>query len=756
MEMAVAPFVTVHPKKKIRMPGQSVTFCCEGEGNPPPEIEWFKENNVIDKSFYNNNNNTLEINDVQGLNGSYRCRAINQFGSEFSNEADLMVLENSEDSCSSIPLSSNVSLPPGCLVNGTNSTTVDVGECEPITCVKRGVNFTSSCSDPPLCCSPLLFESVAIKCGVTISFEMSVVKRCGCGKCKEKQTIISGVAIGQDGNPATSVDLVFGGKSVGSTDAKGKFSFPVPKTTKRAIVTFKDLIHKKFVEEEKIFVVEEGQTAIYTVKLREKPAPVIFNASEPLDVPLGSDSSDGFADLELPENALLNEDGSVFEGIAKATVSVTDPRNQSDIESAPGDFSAMSEDGEEELLQTFGMIKVNLEDDNGKPLTMSKPMKVYLDPEKLNLTGSDGNVSVKLYWLDKKTGRWREAGEFKPEDGKHQRRRRSKRMFLAGTVTPYLGKRNLNFDTPNEQVALRVTVPDSKNDKDGAVLVRVGCFKPPKGYIEKITTYGVACIPIWRDAKCFVHASRGNNYYITDIDDTSAQKIFDHVKGSVKSITGRGNTITYYSFVSSLQDDTSIDGPTYSVNPPGKNKCEDSLNSSPPSNLKKSRQFVFKKPADDDTKPLQLLHKTQALNWATEVDEKCFIKINYTGKEEVVFMATSYGNKNFEINSTYGYNINTTQFISGKNVVCLQFKCPNADEKGVFLILTPINSKISGKFHIDDNLQQIMSCDKDVPVGKGQEMRLCITSKLIRLFKHGSYSICLNDQEDPQVTFRKE
>ena len=32
--------MTVHPKSKVRMLGQSVTFCCDGEGNPPPEIEW--------------------------------------------------------------------------------------------------------------------------------------------------------------------------------------------------------------------------------------------------------------------------------------------------------------------------------------------------------------------------------------------------------------------------------------------------------------------------------------------------------------------------------------------------------------------------------------------------------------------------------------------------------------------------------------------------------------------------------------------
>ena len=37
---AVPPFITVHPESKIRMPGQSVTFCCDGQGNPAPEIEW--------------------------------------------------------------------------------------------------------------------------------------------------------------------------------------------------------------------------------------------------------------------------------------------------------------------------------------------------------------------------------------------------------------------------------------------------------------------------------------------------------------------------------------------------------------------------------------------------------------------------------------------------------------------------------------------------------------------------------------------
>ena len=39
--IAVPPSVTVHPGSKMRIIGQSVTFCCEGAGNPPPDIEWY-------------------------------------------------------------------------------------------------------------------------------------------------------------------------------------------------------------------------------------------------------------------------------------------------------------------------------------------------------------------------------------------------------------------------------------------------------------------------------------------------------------------------------------------------------------------------------------------------------------------------------------------------------------------------------------------------------------------------------------------
>ena len=654
-----------------------------------------------------------------------------------------------------MPSLKDLTLPPGCLVNGTNSTIVNVGECEPIACVKRGVNFSSSCSDPPFCCGPLLFESVSIKCAA-MSFDLSVVKRCGCGKCIKKRTIIGGVAVGQNGNPAILVDLFFRGKSVGNTNAEGKFSFPVPETTKRAIVTFKDQKRKKFVEEDKIFVVEKGQTAIYTVKLREKPAPVTFNASEPLDVALGSDSSDSFADLELPENALLTEDGSVFSGIAKATVSVTDPRNQSDIESAPGDFSSMNEDGEEELLQTFGMIKLDLEDDSGKPLTMSKPMKVYLDSEKLNSSASDGNVSIKLYWLDKKTGRWREAGEFMLEDGKNRRRKRSdvERTFLVINVTPSLVKRDLNFDTPTDRVALRVTIARNLGNGDASkdVLVRVICLNP-NGYMEKVTTDRLACIVILRNADCFVQAVKGNDFYEPAISSNNTQQIFEKVKGSIVTSEGSGSTIKSFRFRSELKE-YDHDGPTYSVKSTGKEKCKATLNSVQWPQ-KETAQFVFKSPESATATYDQLLVKDPSSQWSNN-GKNCFIRVVYKGKE-AIFMAASYQKRDFDDATAYGHHLKMSKKNSSSGstqVVCLQVPCPITGEREyVFFLVTSVSSTENvgiefKKLSPDIQGQQNGSCPQMKTSKSPFEKRFCIKHWLSSLISFKDSAKCFKSHRD--------
>ena len=625
-------------------------------------------------------------------------------------------------------------------------TTVDVGECDSVPCVKGSDTFNSSCSEPLQCCGPRSFDNVLVKCGATMSFTLSKIKTCGCTQCIDEQTIMQGVTVGQDGKAAKFVNLFFNDKQVDKTDVNGTFSFPIPKDTKRVVVTFKDQIFNKFQEEDKIFVLSKGQQARYKVTLKEKPQPVIFDASKPANFTLGRDS-DSFADLELPENSLLTEDGSVFRGNAKASVSVTDPRNLSDILTAPGDFTTVNEDSREELLETFGMVKLNLEDASGKPLVVSKPMKVYLDPEKLNLTVSDGDTSVKLYWLDRKTGRWREAGYFSLEDGSKRRRRRTNRVFLAGTVTPSIAQENLNFDRPNRIVGLRVTTaPQADN------VIVTAIRKDNKGYVQRTTYQGVVCMEIWKDKDYYLQAQKDSKYYDPD---ESIRDYIKHVNGSIVSIEGDGETIGSFEFHSALVNPR---GPIYYDDGDGgsdRQKCEMSLND--PNRPQKGRQFVFKPHKDSDSEYALLKVIVTTAEWISQRGEYCFIKVKITGRN-TLFMVTSY-DKNAQ--TVLGFHIRMPENVTSGSgsVTCFQFRCPRANSRTVVL-LTPMTSGVTCRYNKtaqalnDVQSNQILCPPGTLPTSEGQEKWLCIpflTTDMFTTFsgvpKQNGVARCLrNDQ----------
>lgn len=592
----------------------------------------------------------------------------------------LLFLELTQDSCSTTPSSKNVTLPPGCVHSGTNSSIVDVGECEPVACLKNDTKLNSSCQDPSFCCGPRDFIQALVVCGDVMSFNLSKVTTCSCGGCTEKVTVLQGIVVGgPEEEPLRYGDVIYTGEVVAYTDREGKFSFTVPAKVKRAIVTFKDSFYETFEESSKVFVINEGSSNFYKINLKRKPSPISFNASEPLDVPLGSNpNSDGFADLELPEETFLTEDGSVFRGNAKASISVTDSRNLSDVLAAPGDFSTTDEDGEEEILETFGMVKLNFQDESGKQLVMSKPMKVYLDPEKLNLTS---DVPLKLYWLDKKTGRWREAGNFELEDGSKRRRKRSPRVFFVGTVTPAIAREGLNFDAPSTRVAVRVTTdPYPRSPGSAGAVVRVirqegGVFR---GYIEKTTTAeGLVCIPIWRDKTCHIQVESNGKYMVptrmedlpTNIQATLQEKVQDNT----------GAVIKWIEFTSALDENSAASTPMYNHISTEIEQCE--LSQPRP----EGSQFTFAEP--QTVSDFSILTDIRRDSWEPN---GCYIKIKVNG-ENAIFAAESYRENDFDETGKIGLHIRMSRTVTagGSNIVCLQFSCPT-DSAYTYVKIAPL------------------------------------------------------------------
>lgn len=256
---------------------------------------------------------------------------------------------------------------------------------------------------------------------------------------------------------------------------------------------------------------------ITKIILATKQRPVIFDASQDLSVPLGGETDDSaFADLEVPGGSLLKEDGTSYSGQANMRLNLIDPRNASDILSAPGDFSAVDEDGEEQILSSFGMMKVNFEDTSGNKLTPSKPMKVFLDPQQLNISVDDnGNTTVKLWWLNKKTGRWILAGNiWSDEKGSIRRKRSSARRFLVTEITQAISESDLNFDEPGDFCFVGVSAPPRST-------ARVICGSSSndsllEGYREQTSnSNGIACVPTWPERTCYLQAESDSSRFLT-------------------------------------------------------------------------------------------------------------------------------------------------------------------------------------------------------------------------------------------------
>ena len=552
--------------------------------------------------------------------------------------------------------------------------------------------LNSSCQDPSFCCGPRDFIQVLIDCGDITSFNLSKVAHCSCGSCKEQVIIIQGIVLGgPQEKPVGYGDVIYDGKLATTTDERGIFSLTIPGKLKRVIVTFKDF-YKEFEEMNKIFILNEGSRAFHKIRLKRMPNPVAFNASEPLDIPLGSDSNgDSFAELEFPEESFLAEDGSVFQGNAKAMIGVTDSRNLSDVLAAPGDFSTTDEDGEEEILETFGMIKLNFQDESGKQLAMSKPMKVFLDPEKLNLTikNSTSDVPLKLYWLDEKTGRWREAGNFQLEDGSKRRRKRSPRVFFVGTVTPAIARENLNFDAPARKIAVRVTATKEKinrsQKKKGIenVVVRVVNWRDGsyQGYTEQLTNKnGVACIPIWRDRMCYLQAEYNGRYMKLTKKQLNNLNDFPQ-KMKVKSNVNDAliPTVTF----ESKKDGNSgviINSPLYLHN-------AELPHCKKPSGRPEYSQFAFDVPSDENEDPVDVFRSgDKQLNPGV-----CYIKIKITDTDSVMFVAESYKDNEADKNRVTLHLRGSRKLPSSPgSVVCLRFNCPTYHRDYTYVKVAPL------------------------------------------------------------------
>ena len=600
-----------------------------------------------------------------------------------------------DDSCDPTPSERIMTLPQGCTEKEKNSVTIDVGKCNKKKCIARSLKNINNCKDN-FCCHPIATKKIKIDCK-RYSFDMTRVTRCGCGDCFPRQSVIKGVARGGPDNIPFKYGYIYqGDKYLARTRRKGEFSFKVPGDLSRLVVTFKDKRgYNNFQDLTKVIPLVPGRETYVEARMRLRPEPITVNAKEGFEIPLGiagsmkrenygvtGDSSESDKQpapaiaLALPPQSLISEDGTVYDGPAKVEVSFVDPRNATEVAEADGDFTTVDEDGEQQLLETFGVVKMDFRDDSGKRLQPNKDIDVLLDLDEYNITEKEAE-DIKLWYMDEKTGRWRIMD---PGLKQHETRRskRSGRMFYFGKIDAKQSFTRINLDKWAGTCLFKVNFADVDIDNLNNPHLTVFTTKNNlNNYRSHAVTPNVAtCIrTLCTGHNAIIRASANGEYLLpkeSGIDDAVKNKHAIQYYRSEEVTDRHSNRITMKELTQPLNTQAS---PFYSDIP----SCE---------NTPEEYSFSFEMPKRNEI-PDDLLENFDD-GWYPDPEEAsvCYVKIAVDNIDSCPNKTASFAVESIlgdgDDDQTWAGNV-IIRLNESEPTACAEYKCPQRGDRENFI-----------------------------------------------------------------------
>ncbi|GAA6064799.1 cartilage intermediate layer protein 1 [Tachysurus ichikawai] len=708
LERAKNLYVEKNPESKARRQGQTAAFCCKVTGSPEPnDYQWFHNGTLLHKSIYHYDKTLVLRNLRMDQAGEYYCRASSENGSIKSKPATLSVIDQAEPSCNPNPEPHLIRVPHDCFQNQTNSFYYDVGRCPIVTCtgqLDNGIRCKDSIS---FCCGVSKMEERQITCQ---GYELPtmVVTQCGCKKCVETKATVRGRAIAADtGEPLRFGHIYMNGARISRTGYKGTFSIQVPTDTERLVLTFVDNM-QKFVNTTKVLLFNSRGGAVYhEIKLLRKKHPVTLSSTATNKLQLGELREEKpMAEIEIPPNSFYKQNGEVYVGNVKASVTFVDPRDVSTAAAAQSDLNFVGTEGDTLPLRTYGMFSIDFRDESDSESLNAGKVKVRLDASQVKMP--EHLETMKLWSLNPETGLWEEEGQLHMEI--KQRRKREERTFLVGNME-IRERRLFNLDVPeNRRCYVKVRAFRSERfmpseQVEGVVITLIN-MEPTAGFASNprawgrfdsvITGSNGACLPAFCDDE---KADAYSGYVMANLGGeeldavASAPKLNPNVIGVPQPYLNKLN------YRRTDHDDPRIKKTAFSINiaKPSPNAAEEANGPIYPfEKLKECEEAPFNAPHfrfsrvegdryDYNTVPFNeddpMSWTEDYLSWWPKPTEyrACYIKVKINGPHEINVRSRNMGGTHPR---TVGqlYGLRDTRSIrdrvqSSVSAVCLEFKC---------------------------------------------------------------------------------
>jgi len=169
----------------------------------------------------------------------------------------------------------------------------------------------------------------------------------------------------------------------------------------------------------------------------------------------------------------VKEDGTEYTGNIDVVIRHLDPADEDMIMQMPGMLYAENEDGAERMLQTLGMLAVELIGSGGEDLNLAEgstsEIRIPVDPSLMGIAPA----TIPLWSFDETNGYWKEEG-FATLQGN----------MYVGNVTHFSF---WNCDIPAEAITLCVTATNANNEplNNLSISITSGTFGTTYGYTNE-------------------------------------------------------------------------------------------------------------------------------------------------------------------------------------------------------------------------------------------------------------------------------
>jgi len=267
-----------------------------------------------------------------------------------------------------------------------------------------------------------------------------------------KEKSVTGRIIDERYEPIADATISVGSKNVKS-DAEGRFSLEgVSVSGNKAIVTISKDGFWKNTQRVHFF---DQDTAALTAMLEPLRITNRFDAQKGATI-----SERGFF-LTFEPDAIVTEDGNLYQGKVDLFLKRSFPHEDGfGLRMPGGDFSAIDQNGQEQLLVSYGFMSAEMQGSNGEKLQLAQDVETTLEfyiPWEQNKTAPD---SMPLWYFDEKNSIWRPEGIIRKIDDRY-----------VGAVIHFSA---WNCDVPTKRATLKGKVVDCRKRPLPYQIVQVG------------------------------------------------------------------------------------------------------------------------------------------------------------------------------------------------------------------------------------------------------------------------------------------